>query len=117
MHSRGGLSRGGGCAACAFVRKGTPCASWLMGLVAQHGGITCNIFADVEDTEKCFHVPAMSSEVPSTSDSVAGTWKRLSASSTSAMWALGSWGGGVAVVWCVQGTCASLTVEVGVARL
>ena len=52
MPSWGGLSRGGGCAACTFVRKGTPCASWLMGLVAQRGGITCNIFANVEDTEK-----------------------------------------------------------------
>ena len=29
-----------------------------MGLVAQHGEITCNIFSDVEDAEKCFHVLA-----------------------------------------------------------
>ena len=102
VRTQGGLSHSGGCAVCTFARKGTPCASWLMGLVAQCGGIACNIFADVEDTEKHFHVPVTLSEAPSTSDSVTGTWKRLSASSTSATWALGSWGGGVVVIWCVQ---------------
>ena len=82
--------------------------SWLMGLVAQHGEITCNIFANVEDIEKRFHVLATSLEVPSTSDGITGTWKRLSASSTSATRVLGSWGGGVVIVWCVQHACASL---------
>ena len=37
--------------------------------------------ANVEGTEKHFHVPAMPSEVPGNSDNVTGTWNNLSASS------------------------------------
>ena len=33
--------------------------------------------ADVEDTEKCFHVPATPSEVLSASNDIAGTWARI----------------------------------------
>ena len=69
-----------------------------MGLMAEHRGVAWKHFANVKAAEKCFHVPATSSEAPSTSDGVAGTWKRLSASSTLAMWALGLWGGGVVVI-------------------
>jgi len=86
-----------------FMSFGTSCAFWLMRLAAQCRGVVYNIFADIEDTEKCFHVPATSSEAPSTSDGVAGTWKRFSASSTSAMRAWGSWGGGVVASWQVEG--------------
>ena len=39
--------------------------------------------ANMEDTERRFHVPAMPLEVLGTSDNVTGTWKRFSASSTS----------------------------------
>src|SRR5712691_11052658 len=40
--------------------------------------------ADVEVAERCFHVSATSLEALSASNDVAKTWKRLSASSTSA---------------------------------
>ena len=39
VRSQGGLSGGGGCAACTFARIGTCCALWLMGLVAQGKGV------------------------------------------------------------------------------
>lgn len=78
-------------------------ASWLMGVVAQCRGVIYEHFADVEDTGKCFYVSATSSEALSTSDGVAGTWKRFSAFSMSAMRAWGSWGGGVVASWQVEG--------------
>jgi hypothetical protein len=74
-----------------------------MGVVAQCREGVYKYFADVEDAEKCFHVPVTLSEALSTSDGVAGTWKRFSASSMLATWALGSWGWGVVVIWWVCG--------------
>ena len=38
--------------------------------------------ANVEDTERCFHVPVTPSEVLGASNNVAGTWKHFSVSST-----------------------------------
>ena len=68
-----------------FTYFGHSWASWLIRLVAQRRGVVYKYFADVEDTEKHLHAPAMSLEALSTSDGVAGTWKHFPASSTSAM--------------------------------
>jgi hypothetical protein len=92
-------------------------ASWLMGTVAQCRGVIYKHFADVEDTEKHPHVPAMSSEAPSTSNGVTGTWKRFSASSTSVTWAWGSWEDGVVIIWRVWGGARVHSAGVGVARV
>ena len=59
-----------------------------MGVVAQGRGVVYRFFADVEDTEKRFHVPATLSEALSTSDSNARTQRRFSASYTLAK---GAW--------------------------
>jgi hypothetical protein len=77
-----------------------------MGVVAQGRGVVYRFFADVEDAEKRFHVPATSSEALSTSDSDAGTQRRFSASYTLAKGVWGSWGGGV-VVTGAHGVCVS----------
>src|SRR6266852_1728652 len=75
--------------------------------VAQHRGIVYTHFADINGAEKCFHVLVTSSEALSTSDSVAGTWKRFPASSTSVTWAWGLWGGGMVIILQVEGVCVS----------
>ena len=55
-----------------------------MGVVVQGRGVIYKFFADIENTEKHFHVLAMSSEVLSTSNGDAGTQRHFSASYTSA---------------------------------
>ena len=74
-----------------------------MGVVAQGRGVVYNIFANIEDAEKHFHVLATSLEALSTSNGDAGTWKCVLASSTLAMRAWGSWGGVVVAIWWVEG--------------
>ena len=86
-----------------FVSFGTSCAFWLMRLAAQCRGVIYEHFTDVEDTGKCFYVSVTSSEALSTSDGIAGTWKRFSVFSMSAMRAWGSWGGGIVASWQVEG--------------
>ena len=51
-------------------------------MVAQGRGVVYRFFADIEDAEKRFHVPATSSEALSTFDGDAGTQRRFSASYT-----------------------------------
>ena len=75
-----------------------------MGVVAQGRGVIYRFFADVEDTEKHFHVPAMLSEVLSTSDGNAGTQRCFSVSYTLVKRVCGSWGGGM-VVTGAHGVC------------
>ena len=85
-----------------FTQTAHSWASWWMGFAAQRRGVVVYIFANIEDTEKCFHVPATSSEALGTSNSVAGTWKCFPASSMLAMWAWGLW---VVVIWHVACMC------------
>jgi hypothetical protein len=58
---------------------------------ASHGWVSGECGADVEDTEKYFHVPATLLRALSAIDDVAETWKHFSASSMPVMEAWGLW--------------------------
>ena len=94
------------CGSCALMhRPGTSCAFRLMALAAQCRGAVYNNFAN-EDAERLFHVPVTLSELPGTSDGIAGTWKCFSVPSTLAMW-VGIVGRGCVCCLVQRGVCAS----------
>jgi hypothetical protein len=67
-------------------------------------GTVCECGADVEDTERCLHVPAMLLQALSANSDVAGTWKHISV--LPRRWQGG--GGGSEPAWLLVWPCVSV---------